>query len=103
MLIFDKTLDINNLAFVNSLADSETTPFGTVYGSCAYLQTQIYSCIMDFHMNRGTVMATGTIFGYTSYSTLVVIGGTGQYQGVSGIMTLLTDNQDYQARFNIVS
>jgi len=94
------TINAQSLGFSIAFAEdllapnsfNETFLRGKLYGICIKISTDegIFSCQLDFHFDRGTVMTSGTIrfagnSNFSGYgSRLAIVGGTGQYEGVGG-------------------
>jgi len=71
---------------------------GSVYGMCTKVSPYeaVFSCQLDWHFSRGTILSAGTLTFYNgSSSVMAVVGGTGIYEGVKGSM-----NHFYKFTYN---
>jgi len=88
---------------------------GELYGLCTKISPDegIFSCQLDFHFNRGTVLTAGILRfkghgNFSGYgSRLAIVGGTGTYEGASGSILHFwrQDNGNYdnfQVSFTLV-
>ena len=83
-------------------------PVGNVYGTCTLINTvSQFFCNLEWSFGReGSIISTGTMDSNAVQTTMAVVGGTGIYKGVKGLLFqefIAPAFVDHQVFFDVVA
>jgi len=74
------------LVWHNKVTDEHGEDLGRSAGSCILSGGPVSECTWAFHLGGGSITTQGTFDDEAEWSTLAVTGGTGKFEGLTGVL-----------------